>query len=493
MRALILVFATLLFAPAALAQSAVRTHVAVRVAPECGGTQASGAFAAAVRDRLPEARVTTSPSASRDANVRVRWAPSDGGCAVEVADDAGARSIPLAEGATQDEIVEAASRVAWLVDLSAANTDEEPPAVVEAIEPTAEEPPPPAMPTFAFGLSIAPGVNVARSAGDGAVRHASLTLFGSRTGGLRGGEIGLVFNRELGDVVGFQAATAANWVDGALTGAQVTGGINRAGAGLTGAQFAPVNVAGDEVLGAQVGLVNVARASMVGVQNGVVNVAGDVTGAQMGTVNRAGDVTGAQYGMVNLAGDVRGAQIGLVNVADTSAVSLGLINVMREHPVYGVAWVDTDGFLRAGIHHGSRVFRNVLVAGVRGVGGEKRWSIGGGWVGHIPLRRLYLELDVLGHAQGVFGRPPRITVQDEAAGEQRVTVSRFDGLLQLRASLGLPFDRFAIYIGATQNALFTQDVDHDQPWGNATPISLQGSTPSTYAFLYPSFFAGIRF
>jgi len=421
----------------------------------CGGRTAAASLGSAIQDRLPDAMVMTDPPANVDLAVRVAWTgPAPCRAHLDAGETSATLDLPAdADAATLDE---AASRVAWLADV-VADTPVDTPVDAPADDASSDSPTlagdpltaPPAAPVVPVGLSVIPGINAPGDADETAIRRLSFTLFGSRTYGLDGFEFGLLWNHETHDVRGLQLAGVLNLVEGDVRAAQVSAGVNWVRGELRGVQFAS-------------GL----------------NVAGDVRGVQWS-------------GGVNVADHVRGAQFGVVNVAKTSTASIGLLNIMTEEPVYGLAWFDSDGFLRAGIQHGSDYFRTTLFAGATPAGSTRRWTAGGGFVGRIPIRDAYIELDLLASAIGVIGDTPTITVVD-AGDEATVTVDRIDALAQARITAGYAFGRVAVFGGIAQNALFTQSEQHDLPWDSASPIDLGGNEPS-YAFLWPSFYAGVRF
>lgn len=429
--------------------------VGVRADARCGGENAAAELARAIQERMPEGIVVTGPPASTELNVDVEWAHREGTCRAELRSGSNQASLDLPRGANDEELAGVASRVVWFAD-AFEPTPEPEPIIAEALP--AEE-----GPIVPFGFSVIDGVYAPAHADENAVRRFSLTLFGSRTRGLHGVEFGMLYNQETEY--------------------------------MRGAQMAPVNLVRGDVRGLQYGGVNISLGETRGVQaGGIVNVAReDLVGAQFGFVNMAGDVRGAQLGTFNRAKAVRGLQFGLINVADTSTASIGLINIMREEPVYGLAWGDSDGTIRIGIQHGSRYFRHVLAAGVSPFGDTNRWAVGGGFVGHIPARRFYIELDVLAFAQGTIGEPPTVSVTNANDELTEVDVSGLEFLGQARASLGYGFGRFGVYAGVAQNMLVTRNPDHEQPWSSATPIDLGGDTGLNQLYLWPSFFAGIRF
>ncbi len=133
----------------------------------------------------------------------------------------------------------------------------------------------------------------------------SFNIFSGTVGGIKGLQIGSLYNQVNGDVVGVQYSGLLNVVKGNVTGYQ-TGGIT-----------------------------NISK-TVVGVQQaGISNHAKDVTGVQMaGIANTASNVTGVQLGgILNRAKRLNGLQIGLINVADSvgTGAAIGLINIVRKN------------------------------------------------------------------------------------------------------------------------------------------------------------------
>jgi hypothetical protein len=222
-----------------------------------------------------------------------------------------------------------------------------------------------------FGFDVFPYVGMSSSTAlRDSTRGLSLNLFGGLSNGLRGLEIGSLFNVETAGVCGFQIAGSVNVVRGPVRGIQIAGNVNVTGA-FEGAQIA-----------------------------GNVNVSRDFTGVQLsGVVNVAdGDVAGAQVGVLNVAtGRVRGTQIGLVNIADSSDFSLGVVNINTEGRTHIDIWSELEvGMLFSAVKHGGEHWHYVYGVGTRltdpnlmavfGLGGHLRFA---DW--------FYLDLDTIAY------------------------------------------------------------------------------------------------
>ncbi|MFO0616789.1 MAG: hypothetical protein U0414_29615 [Polyangiaceae bacterium] len=277
-----------------------------------------------------------------------------------------------------------------------------------------------------IGMSSSPDVRAAAP-------WVSLNVVGGLVGGLRGVQVGGAANLVTGPVCGVQIGGALN-VGGRLGGLQIGGAVNVAAGDVYGAQMAgAANGAAGDVYGAQIaGAVNVA--------------AGDVYGAQMaGAANvSAGDVYGAQVGAVNVArGRVRGVQIGVVNVAETTDLSLGVVNVAYKGRFHVDVWSNLEaGMLLAAVKNGGDHWHSIYGVGTRltdpgfigllGFGAHVRFS-----------ERFFLDVDALAHVTSSFSNGKRGTP-----------------LLQARPIFGVNLvGPFALYGGAAFNALLTTGAD----------------------------------
>jgi hypothetical protein len=158
-------------------------------------------------------------------------------------------------------------------------------------------------------------------------------------------------------------------------GAQL--GVVNLARGLSGVQIGAVNVGwhagavqlgafvswADELAGGQVGALSYVEGTLTGVQLGVVNRARSVVGGQLGAVNLTGNATGAQLGLVNVAKHVTGLQLGLVNVASSSAVPIGLLNLIEDEPMRVVLRVGSAAFGQAAVRLGGTYLYSFLTAG----------------------------------------------------------------------------------------------------------------------------------
>lgn len=298
-------------------------------------------------------------------------------------------------------------------------------------------------PSFPFAFDVVPHVGTSSSSeARSATRNVALNLFGGWGAGLRGAEIGTLFNVETRFVCGAHVGGLLNVVTGPVQGFEMGGMVNATGP-FQGAQLSGmVNVAG-AFDGAQVaGILNVTTGSFAGAQvSGAVNVVrGTFEGAQLsGVVNVAsGDVTGVQMSAVNVSGGrVRGVQVGIVNIAEKSDFSFGLVNVNTQGRTHLDLWSELEvGLLATAVKHGGDHWHSVYgiatrltdpgFTGVLGVGGHVRF-----------LDWLYMDIDVIAYLLPSLESSKQTSL-----------------LAQARAVLGFNIiDEFALYAGPSFNAL----------------------------------------
>ncbi len=230
----------------------------------------------------------------------------------------------------------------------------------------------------------------------------SLNMIGGYLGRLSGIELGGVFNIELDDALGYQAAGAANVVGGNFTGVQQAGAVGIVGGDVRILQQAgAVSVAGGSVIGVQMaGAVSVAGGGVTGAQvSGAVNLAGGrAHGLQMaGAVNIANEFSGAQIGVVNIAGEGRGLQLGVVNIADDVDVPIGLVSIVRNGQFHVNVWASEASLVNVGVKTGSRAIYNVFALGLQPAGDSTLLMAGLGIGGHVMFAPFFLDIDATGY------------------------------------------------------------------------------------------------
>lgn len=335
------------------------------------------------------------------------------------------------------------------------------------------------------GAQIAEGANIT----GGKVEGVQIAVGANLASAVEGAQVAVGFNGAGNEFqvvgapltensAGLQVAVGANVAAGALKYGQAAVGANIAADDARYAQVAVganiarkdaryvqsavgANVTEGDFYGLQSAVgVNLTRHTVYGHQNAVggnyaydvkgvqfaqgINYSHRLTGVQAAALNiSAGKTTGLQAGVVNIAGKTRGLQIGLINYSeDMTGAAIGLLSYSRRFPLRYQVWADDVNLANVGIKiHGSKYIYNVLSAGGQPVGGLKRYSLGWGIGGHVPIRSLYIDFD--GMLQGI----------------------RFEGdassvylLAQYRTVLGWRVnERFAIFAGPTYNTYLSHD------------------------------------
>ena len=329
------------------------------------------------------------------------------------------------------------------------------------------------------------------------VHKFSLNILAGYNGGVDGAEIGLLFNGNLADVNGFQAAGLVNLTGGNMKGVLIAGLSNTNGADVNGWQITGfvnivkgysngaqisgfANITRDWAKGAQItGFANISGNGMSGAQMaGFCNIVdGDVSGFQAaGFLNTSKNTSGAQMaGFVNIvdgkangfqiAGfsninnrDFRGAQISaflnvarrvngfqlaLINVCDSiQGVPLGLINVVTHGYRKFDLWFSESFYANAGFKMGVRQLYTSYIVSIQPFGKSFRWGIGLGLGSEFDLSKTaYMDLDLMGYH----------------VNEGRKWTNDLNLLTQIKVSFGIRLsDHFSIFFGPTFNLMASQ-------------------------------------
>lgn len=254
--------------------------------------------------------------------------------------------------------------------------------------------------------------------------HLSVNVFWGKNGGVKGLEIGGLFNTVVNDVEGAQVAGLGNTVGGHVIGTQFGGLFNAVGGQVDGIQAGGLfNVSGDRTRAVQVaGLFNVCSGDFYGLQtsglfnvsngiadaaqiSGLFNTANGKVKAQVSSLfNTAGDVQWGQVSsLLNVGRNVKGFQIGLINVSDTiSGMPIGLLNIVR-HGYNKVEFAGSETlFANFSLKLGAHSFYNIFHAGIRWddrevvengttrTGRFSSWGLGYGIGSAISIGRLSL-------------------------------------------------------------------------------------------------------
>ena len=243
-------------------------------------------------------------------------------------------------------------------------------------------------------VSLVPGISTHGRADRQTVNVVSLSLVGGVESGLRGAELGGVFNLDLHNVGYAQVAGIFNYVGGKLRGVQAAGLANVGLAAVRGVQAAGLsNLNYGVVAGVQVaGLANLTHGSVLGAQvAGLTNISRDtVRGVQIaGLANLSHTaVRGAQVaGLYNYAHRLKGVQIGIVNVADSSSgYSIGLVNIVRRNGLRQISvWEEDVTGVSVGFKSGTSRLYGILMVGGDDWDLIRTYSAGSGLGTNMPL------------------------------------------------------------------------------------------------------------
>ena len=148
-----------------------------------------------------------------------------------------------------------------------------------------------------FQISLTPGLSTHGLMSAQVVNKFSVNLAGGYTAGVKGFEIGGLFNVNKFDSEYFQFAGVFNLVGGTVRGVQMAGISNKSLNDVKGVQLA--------------GYINKVEGTVYGVQAATLN-------------NEARTLRGLQIGLVNVADSSFGASIGLVNIFKNGFYKIGL-------------------------------------------------------------------------------------------------------------------------------------------------------------------------
>lgn len=197
----------------------------------------------------------------------------------------------------------------------------------------------------------------------------SFNILGGYAGGVKGLELGGIFNIDRDTSSGVQIAGVYNLTAGPFSGFQSSGVMNNHFSNFQGIQNAGVtNTCSGDFQGIQLaGVVNFARRNMTGIQAaGVMNYSENFKGMQIsGLINTTGRASGSQIaGLVNTARVVDGIQIGFINVTDTvRGMQLGFLSFSKTG-VHQVEYAYNDVLQHnATFRTGSKTLYNILTAG----------------------------------------------------------------------------------------------------------------------------------
>ncbi|HEV2479908.1 MAG TPA: hypothetical protein VGS79_09585 [Puia sp.] len=206
-------------------------------------------------------------------------------------------------------------------------------------------------------MSLVPGLSTNGPLNSQVTNKFSINLVGGYSAGIKGIELGGVFDIERKSVKGIQAAGVLNMVGDSVKGVQLAGIANKDLGSVHGLQAA-----------------------------GIANTAGQVRGVQLA-------------GILNRTHLLKGIQVGLINIADTSeGVSIGLINIthhgMHEFSVYADEWSPLNIAFRSG----TPKFYSIYLAGMNPDPDRRSYYYGyglGHQIGFTQRLSLRPELSIL--------------------------------------------------------------------------------------------------
>jgi len=232
-----------------------------------------------------------------------------------------------------------------------------------------------------YQVSITPGLSTHGKLSTQVVNDVSLNIFGGYNAGVRGFELGGLFNINRLDVSSVQISGAFSLTGGNASGVQLAGATNI--------------VHGDFSSGVQVaGIYNHVERSAGGIQlAGVCNYTHyNTRGIQASLISNIsnGGMNGVQASTIfNYTKKLHGVQIGLINIAGRSdGYSIGLINFVMNgyHKVY--AYYDETFPVNVAFKSGSTKIYSILIAGTQAKKNEKLYTFGYGLGTEIRLGRM---------------------------------------------------------------------------------------------------------
>lgn len=202
-----------------------------------------------------------------------------------------------------------------------------------------------------FQISLIPSIGTNRKMSSQIRNNFSLNLISGYGYGVRGVELGGVYNIDREEVRGVQIGGLGNAVGGEVHGLQAGGFMNTSKDYVNGMQVAGFfNLASDSVNGFQAsGFMNITR-DMGGFQvAGFSNHTQEVTGLEVaGFINTSKVMDGVQVaGFINVTKVLRGLQIGVINIADSveSGGAIGLVNIVKKRGFISPA-IETNDVVR---------------------------------------------------------------------------------------------------------------------------------------------------
>lgn len=349
-------------------------------------------------------------------------------------------------------------------------------------------------------LSLLPGISTNGLTSSNVVNNFSFGLLATHAGRVEGVAIstglnwteresralmvGAVGNISTGGFKGAQASGAFNLSGDKSLGLQAAGAVGIARADFIGIQTAgAVSYTGGAFIGLQAsGAVSITRSDFTGLQTaGGLSLASRLRGAQISVVNIGGDVDGAQIGVVNIASRVRGLQLGVVNVAsEMTGAPIGVVNAIGNGQLHVQGWASDTTATNVSLKYGSKHVYSLFTAGYQpGSEANRYFTLGLGIGGHIPMDRLFIDLDASSYNL-----------------RNSLATGGSDNLLaQLRVVAGYKVaPRFAVFAGVTGNVFidFRETKDFEDLGGFSFLPSFEQENRSNSVRVWPGLAAGVQ-
>lgn len=247
-----------------------------------------------------------------------------------------------------------------------------------------------------FQFSLLPGLGSRGKMSTQLVNKFSFNILGGFNGGVKGAEIGGLYNITNRDVKYVQVAGLFNWVGGKSEGVQIGGLFNKTGFSK-GFQAAGILNQNKRSEGMQLaGLVNRSDTTSGVHLSGIVNKSKNSNGlAIAGITNISKKSKGFQLaGILNKTEHFSGFQMALLNVTDTAeGVSIGLINIIRNGYYKAALHYNEMGMGTLSFKSGNKKLYNILALSSRLDPQSRAYGFGYGLGSNLSLihKRLFLD------------------------------------------------------------------------------------------------------
>lgn len=440
---LILLFPGLLFAQ----DSGKELLLFLDVDADCASLDDDAYLCQAITDRIPNAFIIRNQTVVPDWSILWGKTGNEDACVITIFRGATRSRIKIGPNADENEIDAAASQVVWISSFAEDERMTIPPETKnEKIEPEAKIDPPEVTPSkpskvkegpkpddasidstnklkthnsklaydhIDLSLSLVPGIEfyTNETLHYRGVPALSLNIIGGSHIGLRGVEVGVLWNHKSEFVSGVQIAAGANISNGPVDGVQI----------------ALVNIAGQNSEGLQLGLTNFAE-----------------------------DLNGLQVGLFNWGSQTE-VQIGIINIAEKSDFSLGIFNLNWGYALHPVLWFGTNTQLTAGVQHGAKNLKYSLLGSFYFP--DDAIQIGGG-LGYHSGGKYFFTVDLFAYQLLFLG--------DE------IWKLSFNTELKVSAGYRIS-ERLSVFMGTSVNGLISSLPGAERVFPNAVKVDIDGT------------------